>query len=410
MRITRKVEIQPTACQQKDLLRHAGTARWTYNWGLAEKRKDYARWKSLGKPSKWNGWRTAVDLHRELNLLKKKPREEGGVPWMYESSKCAPQEALRNLDVAFKNFFAKRAHYPKFKSRSKGVGGFRLTGSISVSGRFVALPRLGRLRLKPRERLHVPSGRYAQASVTEKAGRWYVSFGVDVKEERPNNGGVVGIDVGITRLATLSNGVVIENPRALAMGRRKLLRVQRALSRKRRGSSNRVKTRVKLSRAHARIANVRSNALHKATTHLAKSHGMIVIEDLKVRNMTRRGCGKRGLNRSMMDASLGEFRRMLEYKARLYGSKVIVVPPHHTSQRCSECGYVSADNRISQSQFHCLSCDHEVNADLNAAINILVAGSCPETLNACGDNVRLEKSETCQAVVDEAGIGMIDYG
>jgi putative transposase len=197
--------------------------------------------------------------------------------------------------------------------------------------------------------------------------------------------------MGVVRLATLSDGTIIENPRALQKGQRKIKRFQKELGRKEKGKdkANRAKSRMKLARAYARVRNVRQDALHKASTTLTKSHGRIVIEDLKVANMTRSGGSrKRGLNRVLLDASLGEFRRMLEYKGKLYGCEVVAVPPHYTSQRCSACGYVDAGNRRSQSEFRCLLCGIEINADLNASINILVAGSCPETQNACGADVR----------------------
>lgn len=154
-------------------------------------------------------------------------------------------------------------------------------------------------------------------------------------------------------------------------------------------SKNRAKARRRLAKAHAWVASVRRDALHKVTTMLTRSHGRIVIEDLRVRNMTAGGgARKRGLNRVVLDAAFGEFRRLLEYKGKLYGCEVVAVPAPYTSQRCSVCGYVEAGNRLSQAEFRCLSCGFETNADLNAAINILAAGSCPEALNACGEDVR----------------------
>jgi putative transposase len=227
-------------------------------------------------------------------------------------------------------------------------------------------------------------------TVSEYAGRWFLSvLGPEIPEGLPNGKPVVGCDLGITRLATLSDGTVIENPRSLALGQKKIKRMQREVSRKKKGSKNRRKARAKLANAHRRVCNVRENALHQATTMLAKNHGRIVIEDLNVKNMVRKGGSrKRGLNRALLDVSFGEFRRLLEYKGKRFGSEIIVVNPAYTSQRCSSCGHVEKANRASQAEFLCLSCGFEANADLNAAINILVAGSCPETLNACGEDVR----------------------
>ncbi|HLD63407.1 MAG TPA: transposase [Candidatus Peribacteraceae bacterium] len=409
MRLARKVEVQPTPTQRQSLLQHAGNARWAYNWGLRRKQEAWAERKALIEagvdPLNAPKVPTAIDLHRELNALKKLPAEAGGVPWMYEASKCAPQEALRALDIAFQHFFRRvkageKPGHPRFKKRSRGVGGFRLTGAITATAQRVDLPRIGRMRIKPGDHGYLPAGVYGQISVTERAGRWYVAvLGQDTVEATSNGGPEVGLDLGVVRLATLSDGTVFENPNALAAGQRKIKRIQKEVCRKQRGSSNRRKARTRLARAYARVANVRSNALHQATTAIAKRYSKVVIEDLRVRNMTRSARGtvdkpgknvraKAGLNRVVLDASFSEFSRMLKYKGALYGCKVVAVPPQYTSQRCSACGHTEAGNRRSQSEFVCASCGYEINADLNAAINILVAGSCPETINACGAGVR----------------------
>lgn len=402
MRTSFKVEIQPTPRQLQSLLQHAGNARWAYNWGLARKKVAWDRRKAALRAGVAKADApmvpTAIDLHRELNTLKKLPVEEGGVPWMYTASKCAPQESLRNLDGAYKHFFRRCKNgevpgYPRFKSRNRGVGGFRLTcgyiGAIRVEEHTFVLPTLGRVRIKPGDHGYITVGNYSQAMVSEHVGRWYVSvLGPDRVEVATNPGPAVGIDMGVARLATLSDGSFIENPRALATGARRLKQAQRRLSRKKKGSVNRYKARAKVARAHARISNVRRDTMHKATTILAKNHSLIVIEDIRVKNMVRKGRGKHGLNRVMHDASLGEFRRQLEYKAKLYGSRVVAVHAAYTSQRCSVCGHTEAGNRISQSVFCCLVCGHSAHADYNAAINILVAGSYPETINACGAGVR----------------------
>lgn len=397
MKVSRKVEIQPTPTQLQSLLRHAGNARWAYNWGLSRKKTAWDLRKTALQsgvtPADAPKVPTAIDLHRELNVLKKIPVENGGVPWMYEASKCAPQEALRNLDIAYSNFFRRckngeKSGYPRFKRRSDGIGSFRLTGSVRAEDRTLILPTLGRLRIKPGDRGYLPVGGYSQATISERAGRWYVSSLVpDVDEAPPNNGSVVGVDLGVARLITMSNGSFIENPKAFYNGSRQLKRAQKELNRKQKRSSNRYKAKAKVVRAHTRIVNVRRDALHKATTHLTKNHGKIVIEDLQVKNMVRKGRGKRGLNRVMHDASFGELRRQLEYKAKLYGSQVVAVPAAYTSQRCSSCGHVESGNRASQAVFCCLSCGYTTHADHNAAINIFVAGSCPETQNARGAGI-----------------------
>jgi putative transposase len=401
VRTSFRAEIRPTPRQRQDLLRHAGNARWAYNWGLAQHKKTYEQWVELGKPKKWTGWKNAISLHRELNILKKLDPKEGGVPWMYDSSKAAPQEALRDLDRAFKNFLSGRTRYPKFKSKNRGIGGFRLTGTIKVDHRTFQLPIIGRVRFQPGEQGYLPWGKHSQVSVTEKAGRWFVSVvGPEVAEPPPNGKSEVGLDLGVVRLATLSDGTVIENHKALSKDLKKIKNLQREVSRKKKGSANRAKACRRLAKAHARVANVRKDVLHKITTKLAKNHGRIVIEDLKVRNMIRRGgARKKGLNRSLSDASFGEFRKLLEYKGRRYGCFVEAVPAAYTSQRCSTCGHVEKGNRDSQAEFRCLSCGFELNADVNAAINILAiavrrkageraVSSSDLDKNACGEVVR----------------------
>lgn len=371
------------------MLQHAGNARWAYNWGLAQHKAAYAKWVSLGKPKKWDGWKNAISLHRELNKLKKLPVEQGGVPWMYEASKAAPHEALRNLDRAFRGFLSGRSRYPRFKSRNRGIGGFGLTGTIKVARTYVQLPRIGKVRLMPHERGYLPEGKYGSATVREQAGRWYVTLvGADRAESQPNGNPTVGIDLGVAVLATLSDGTTYPNPRALGRHQRKLKRLQRSLSRKKKGSSNRAKAKQKVSKAHARVRHLRQDNLHKITTQLAKNHGKVVLEDLNVKGMTKKGRGKRGLNRVMSDVSFGEFRRLLEYKGKLYGCEVVTVNPAYTSQRCHACGHTDRGNRQTQTRFACLSCGHKVNADLNAAKNILDAASTSESLNACGGDVR----------------------
>ncbi|MGO8950756.1 MAG: RNA-guided endonuclease InsQ/TnpB family protein, partial [Ktedonobacterales bacterium] len=289
---------QVTACRQ-----HAGAARWAYNWGLRVKQERY----QVTKTSP-----TAIELHRELNARKKTD-----VPWMYQVSKCAPQEALWNLDAAFNNFFRRCAlkkqgkwtgklGYPRFKTKKKGLGSFRLTGRIVVSADAIVLPRLGRLRLK--ERGYLPTGgvQILSATVSEQAGHWYVS--VQVEQEQPvpeNTGPVVGIDLGITHLATLSDGEVIANPRHLKRRLKKLKRLQRVVSRRKKGGKNRKKAARKLAKLHRQIRNQRQNTLHQVTTRLAKTKSVLVIEDLNVSGMLK----NHHLAQAIGDVGFYEFKR-----------------------------------------------------------------------------------------------------
>ncbi|GHO48441.1 hypothetical protein KSX_66040 [Ktedonospora formicarum] len=251
---------QKTRCRK-----HAGAARWAYNYGLRRKQETY----KAGQKTP-----TAIDLHREINALK--PSE----PWMYAVSKCAFQEGLRDLDAAFKHFFRKcrlkkegtwkgKCGYPRYKSRKKAIGGARFTGSIRVSAGAIQLPRLGRLRLK--EHGYFPlNGKISSATIHEQAGRWFVSICVheEAKDPQPATGDVIGVDLGVKTLATLSDGRTFENPKALRKKITALKRTSRHHSRKVKGSRNRQKAKQRLSRMHARIANVRNDALHQATAQI----------------------------------------------------------------------------------------------------------------------------------------------
>jgi putative transposase len=267
---------QITACK-----RHARAARFAYNWGLTRKQEAY---KATGKgPS-------AIDLHRELNALKRTD-----LPWMHAVSKCAPEEALRNLDTAFAYFFRRctlkregklrgKVGYRQPKTKKKGLGSFRLTGSIVIFADAIQLPRLGRLRLKERGYLPIAgtSGvKVLSATVSEQAGHWYVSVQVQQEQTVPaSSGPVVGVDLGVKRLATLSDGTVIPNPKPLKRRLKKLKQLHRAVSRKQKGSKNRKKTVWKLAKQYRTVANQRADTLHQVTTRLAKTKAVIVIEDL----------------------------------------------------------------------------------------------------------------------------------
>jgi len=311
---------QITAC-----LQHAGAARFAYNWGLRRKQEAYA---ATGKSP------SAVDLHRELTALKKTE-----FPWMYEVSKCAPQEALRNLDKAFYGFFRRckqgvaKKGYLKFKSRKQGIGSFSLTGAIHVTDRTIQLPRLGVLRLK--ERGYFPTAaRITRATVSERAGHWFVSILTDEEPKRSNGVGILGVDVGIAHLATLSDGTVFENPRALKIKQDQVRRLQKSVSRKVKGSKNREKAVQRLARQHYRVACIRSNALHQATNAIAKRAAVVGIETLSVRGMMKNHC----LAGALSDAGLSEFLRQLEYKMLWAGGTVVEADRWYPSSKtCSDC-------------------------------------------------------------------------
>jgi putative transposase len=367
---------QITACKQ-----HAGAARWAYNWGLQRQQERYRATKQ--SPA-------AIELHRELNALKKTQ-----VPWMYDVSKCAPQEALWNLDAAFAQFFRRCAlkkqgtwkgklGYPHFKTKKKGLGSFRLTGRMVVSEKAIVLPRLGRLRLKERE--YLPTGDDVQilsATVSEEAGHWYVSLQVEQEQQVPENTGpMVGIDLGIKSLAALSDGTVILNPRHLKRRLKKLKKLQRVVSRRQKGGKNRKKAVRTLAKLHRQIKHQRRNTLHQVTTRLAKTKSVLVVEDLYVAGMLK----NHHLAQAIGDVGFAEFKRQLLYKASWYGSRVLLADRWEpSSKRCSGCGWADEDLTLSDRTFQCEQCGLVLDRDLNAAINLeQLAGSLSDSQNACG--------------------------
>jgi len=361
-----------------------GAARWAWNWGLSVRRKAWRRrGETLG----------AIELHRLLNRLKKTPRYR----WRYEVSKCAPQEALRDLDRAYQAFWrgraaGRRVGFPRFKKRGRCPDRFRLTGAIRVEQDAVVLPRIGVVATKePTGKL---CGRILSASVRREADRWYVALTVEVERPDPTpvTGPVVGVDRGITTFAVCSDATVIESPRALERNLRRLRRRSRAVSRKQKGSANRAKAALALARLHRRIRNQRIDALHKATTALAKAKSVIVVEDLHVAGLVQ----NRRLARAIADQGWGEFHRQLGYKTGWYGSRLVVAPRFFpSSKRCSGCGKVRAVLPLEVRVFCCQACGLVLDRDLNAARNLAqlghgeggwVAGSSPETENACGES------------------------
>jgi putative transposase len=394
-----KVELDLNNQQRTACAKHAGAARFAYNWGLGRKIKNYEQ--TGQSPS-------AIDLHRELNKLK-----QTEFSWMYEVSKCAPQEALRDLDKAFNNFFRRvkegngQPGFPKFKSRKHGLGSFRLTGTIKVFEKYIQLPRLGVLKLKESGYIPTTGVHILSATVSEKAGRWFVS--VQVKEERPDpspaTGEPIGVDLGIKTMAMCSDGQTFDNPRALDKKSQQLVRWQRRLSRRKKGSKNREKARRKVANLHLQIANIRQDAIHKATsTIVAKTKpdserpATIVLEDLNVSGMLK----NHKLARTMADVGLSEFRRQIEYKASLAGEQVMFADQWYPSSKaCSSCGVIKSELDLSERIFACDSCGLVIDRDLNAALNLVQLTTASSVgSNACRDG---EVHGASQVAVAEAG-------
>ena len=360
-----KTELDLNNAQKTACARHAGAARYAYNWGLARKKEVFA-----------NGQKTpsAIDLHRELNALKKTE-----LTWMYEVSKCAPQEALRDLDNAFAHFFRRvkekkagknvKAGFPRFKSKKNSLGSFRLTGAIHIFENSIQLPRLGVLRLKERGYLPMEGVHVLNATVSEKAGRWFVSVQVemDIPDPEPMEKPAAGVDLGINRMAQVSDGEYFENPRALKQSLTKLKRLQRVVSRRQKGSANRKKAVRQLAKAHFRVANIRKDALHQATTFLTKTKSAIVLENLNVSGMAK----NRHLAQAVADVGMYEFRRQMTYKGAWYGCEVLLADRFYPStKRCSQCGQVKESIGLDEREYHCCGCGLLLDRDLNAALNL----------------------------------------
>lgn len=354
-----KVELDPNNVQSSALLQHAGAARFIYNWGLEQR---IALWASEKKST------DAMKQHKELNLLKK-----SAFSWLYTVSKAAPQEALRDLDKAFKNFFRRVKQgvsdpgFPKFKSRHISENHFRLTGSIKIQDKYIQLPRIGKVKLK--EIGYIPnSASIKSASIRQQAGRWYVSCLME-KEIVPQEltADVIGVDLGIKTLAVCSNGQVFENPKSLKKKEEKLKRLQRELSRRNKGGKNRIKSKKKLQKVHKDISNIRNDNLHKVTTGIVRAKpSTIVIEDLAVKNMVK----NHKLAKSVSDASFGEFRRQLEYKCTWAGINLVVANRFFPSSKmCSGCGQINDSLKLSDRVYNC-DCGISLDRDLNASYNL----------------------------------------
>ncbi len=288
---------------------------------------------------------------------------------MYEVSKCAPQEALRDLDIAYKHAYRRlgekkagkksaKVGWPRFKSRNKGIGGFRLTGSIHIFEKVIQLPRLGKLRLK--EHGYLPVGaKVAQATVTERADRWYVSVQLEreVGEMPAGHDAPIGIDLGIKALATCSDGTSYPHHKALRTRLKQLRRASKRVSSQKKGSKNRAKARVRLAHVHAKIANLRKDTLQKTTTAIVTKAtspmgrvSCVVIEDLNISGMLK----NRRLSRAIADAGLYEFRRQLIYKLEAAGIPLKVVSRWYPSSKtCSGCGWIDEDQQLSDRTFVC---------------------------------------------------------
>lgn len=394
-----KYELMPDGEQQRNMRRFAGSCRFVFNKALALQQAHYAEGKKK---------LSYADLCKHLTEWRKNSETQ----WLSEAHSQPLQQSLKDLERAYKNFYEKRADFPRFKK--KGLSdSFRYPQGCKLdqANSRIFLPKLGWMRYRnSREVL----GGVKNVTVSFGQGKWFVSIQTEREVDTPvhPSTGMVGIDMGIARFATLSDGSYFAPLNSFKRQEKALEKAQRAMSRKQKFSNNWKKAKVNVQKIHARIGNARRDYLHKATTTISKNHAMVCIEDLQVRKMSKSASGstetpgrnvkaKSGLNKAILDQGWYEFRRQLDYKLAWNGGQLNAVPPQNTSRTCPCCGHIAKENRLSQARFKCVECGFEENADLVGAINVLRAGharlACADTSPAVGASGQ-EPTEATQAI------------
>ena len=395
-----KYELMPNGDQLRDMRRFSGSCRFVYNKALALQKENHAA------GNKFIGY---VAMAAKLPTWKR----ETETAWLKETPSQALQHALKDLEKAFKGFFAKRTDFPRFKKKGSGDS-FRYPEpkqiQLDQSNNRILLPKLGWLRYRnSRQAL----GQVRNVTVSHSGGKWFISIQTQRELERPSPSTTtpIGIDVGIVRFATLSDGNYVAPLNSFKTHQQRLAHYQRRMSRKQQFSNNWKKAKAKVQKIHTAVANARKDFLHKTSTTISQNHALVCIEDLQVKNMSQSAKGNReqhgkqvkqksGLNRAILDQGWGEFRRQLEYKVQWNGGLLLAVPPHNTSRTCPCCGYVSKENRQTQEKFQCVDCGYENQADVVGAINILERGyrllARGESVQS-GHSMKQEPTEVTQA-------------
>jgi len=376
-----KFELMPDGEQERDMRRFAGARRFVYNKALALQKENYA---AGGK------FISYVDMANRL------PEWKEEFPWLKESPSHTLQQSLKDAERAFKNFFEKRAAFPRFKKKGGGES-FRFPDSkqfdVDQGNSRIKFPKLGWMRYRNSRDI---LGTAKNITISQSGGKWFASIQTEREVEQPIPAATsaVGIDMGIVRFATLSDGSFIEPLSSFKKHEVRLRKAQRKMSRKKKFSKNWFKAKRRVQKIHTRISNARKDFLHKASTEISKNHAMVAVENLQVGNMSKSAQGtveapgknvaaKSGLNKAILDQGWFEFRRQLEYKLHWNGGIFIPVPAHYTSQTCPACGHVAKENRQTQASFVCVDCGHEENADVVGAINVLARG---HRVTACGED------------------------
>lgn len=377
-----KFEITPNGEQRRLIINFVGASRFVYNKAL-----DYHNTQYKQDPnSKFS--------YNKLSALMSGWKKDVSTAWLKCCYAQVLQQSLKDLEQSFKRFFSKQNDYPTFKKR--GIkSSFRYQQGVKLDqvNKRVYLPKIGWVRYRGHRDV---VGAVKNITVSIKGGKYFVSIlaAHEIERPLPKLGSMIGIDVGITRFATLSDGSFIEPLNIARKKQKTLTKYQRRLAKKVRFSKNWMKAKTKVQKVHTKIANSRNDYIHKITNTLSKNHAIICIEDLKILNMTKKAtkgnkATKSGLNKSILDQGWGEFRRQLEYKLEWNGGQLITVNPRNTSRTCPCCGFISKDNRKTQSKFECLDCGYTNNADHVGAINILAAG---RAVLACGEGLQLDPS------------------
>lgn len=385
-----KYELQLDGQQERSMRQISGACRFVFNKALALQKENHeAGNKFIGYVSmakKLTEWRNSTEM-----------------PWLKEAP-CHPlQHALKDLDRAYKNFFAKRADFPRFK-RKGGGSSFRYPDPTQIKldegNSRIFLPKLGWLRYRKSREI---KGDLRNVTISRSGKKWFVSiqtqYEVSLPELRPTT--AIGIDVGVNRFATMNDGSYVAPLNRFKKHQQRLARYQRRMSRKVKFSSNWKKAKAKVQKIHIGIANARKDFLHKTTTTISKNHALVCVEDLQIRKMSKTAAGtkeqpgkgvrqKSNLNRSILDQGWGVFRSQLEYKLEWNGGMLLAVPPQNTSRTCPRCEHIAEENRKTQVLFECVKCSYKNNADVVGAMNVLERGY---RLLACGEMVQLGHSK-----------------
>ena len=370
--------LEPTAEQAALICRSAGSSRFVWNKGKGLELQKNRVENGNGVLSYSEICGRLVEWKSEWDFLK-------------EVHSQPLQQSLKDLSRALKDCFDGTKGFPRFKKKGEHDS-FRFPQGTKLDNKTVYLPKIGWVKFRKSREI---DGTIKNVTVSRSLGKWFVAIQVEMEVPEPVHLSKteIGIDLGVIRFAALSDGTFVAPINSFGKVRNKLAREQRKISRQQKYSNNWRKQKGKIQRIHAKIGRVRKDFLHKLTSSISKNHAFIVLEDLRVKNMSASGKGtiedpgknvkaKSGLNRAILDQGWWEFRRQLEYKQQWRGGNVIAVNASNTSLECSECHHRAKENRVSQADFKCVKCLHEEHADLNAAKNILAAG---RAVQACGD-------------------------